>query len=135
MINAKTMENNTYEKNEDLSDKIIIREIEETKDSPGRSFMKALSWRVIASGTTFIITFIIFRRYSEKNFDEVVQTASFITIIDFFAKILFYYLHERMWTNIRWGKYWRRNYWNRRAWRKLYRRMHEQQHARENTDQ
>ena len=113
-------ENNT-------TDKIIIKEIEKTKDSPGRSILKALSWRIIASATTFLITFIIFRRYSEKSFDEVIQTASFITIIDFGAKIIFYYLHERMWTNIKWGKYWKRHYWARRAWKRMYRKMHDNQ--------
>lgn len=109
------------------TEKIIIKEIEKTKDSPGRSIMKAFSWRIIASATTFLITFIIFRQYSEKSFDEVIQTATFITIIDFVAKILFYYLHERMWTNIKWGKFWKRHYWNRRAWKRLYRKMHKQQ--------
>ncbi len=111
----------------DKSERIIIKEIEKTKDSPVRSILKAFSWRIIASATTFLITFIIFRRYSEKDFDEVIQTATFITIIDFVAKILFYYLHERMWTNIKWGKYWKRHYWNRRAWKRLYRKMHKQQ--------
>jgi uncharacterized membrane protein len=118
---------NTQQNTEKINntEKIIIKEIERTKDSPGRSFAKAISWRIIASGITFLVTFIIFRRYSEKSFDEVIQTASFITIIDFSAKILFYYLHERMWTNISWGKYWKRHYWNRRAWKRMYRKMHE----------
>ncbi len=115
---------------DEKTEKIIIKEIEKTKDSPGRSIMKAFSWRIIASATTFLITFIIFRRYSEKSFDEVIQTATFITIIDFVAKILFYYLHERMWTNIKWGKYWKRYYWNRRAWKRLYRKMHKTQNNR-----
>ena len=112
---------------DEKSEKIIIKEIEKTKDSPVRSILKAFSWRIIASATTFLITFIIFRRYSEKNFDEVIQTATFITTVDFVAKILFYYLHERMWTNIKWGKYWKRHYWNRRAWKRLYRKMHKHQ--------
>jgi len=120
------MDKTKHNEVENSTDKIIIKEIERTKDSPSRSILKAFSWRIIASATTFLITFIIFRRYSEKSFDEVVQTASFITIIDFAAKILFYYLHERMWTNIKWGKYWKRHYWARRAWKKMYRRMHEQ---------
>lgn len=101
--------------------------IEDVKESPTRSILKAISWRFIASGTTFLVTFIIFRRYSDKTFHEVLETASFVTAIEFTAKILLYYLHERMWTNIKWGKYWRRQYWARRKWRKLYRKMHEQQ--------
>ena len=121
------MEKNHHIKEGKKTEKIIIKEIEKTKDSPVRSILKAFSWRIIASATTFLITFIIFRRYSEKSFDEVMQTATFITIVDFVAKILFYYLHERMWTNIKWGKYWKRHYWNRRAWKRLYRKMHKQQ--------
>lgn len=95
-----------------------------TKDSPVRSILKAFSWRIIASATTFLITFVIFRRYSEKSLDEVIETATFITAIDIVAKLAFYYLHERLWTNIRWGKYWRRTYWRRKAWKKLYNKMH-----------
>ena len=92
------------------------------KDSPQRSIAKAISWRIIASGTTFFITFVIFRQFTEKTLNETLQTASIITGIDIFAKLIFYYLHERMWTNIQWGKYWKR-----RAWKKHYRKMHKKQ--------
>ena len=95
------------------------------KDSPVRSILKAVSWRIIASGTTFLITFVIFRRYSEKSMEEVLETATFITSIDVVAKLAIYYLHERLWTNIRWGKYWYKTYWRQRAWRKLYNKMHQ----------
>ena len=94
------------------------------KENPVRSVVKAVTWRAIASATTFLIVFVIFRQYSEKTFNEVLQTASFITIIELFAKILFYYFHERIWTNISWGKTWKRNYWQRNAWKKLYREKH-----------
>jgi uncharacterized membrane protein len=104
--------------------KEVVAVLEHTKDSPTRSFLKALSWRVIASGTTFLVTFLIFKNTTDKSFDEVLETAWYITVIEFLAKIMIYYLHERMWTNITWGKFWMRNYWERRAWMKLYRRMH-----------
>ena len=96
-----------------------------SKENPLRSVAKAISWRIIASGTTFFIVFVIFRRYSEQSFDEVLQTASFITIIEVISKMLFYYLHERLWTNIAWGKIWRRNYLQRNAWKKFYRKQHD----------
>lgn len=89
------------------------------KDSPQRSISKAISWRIIASGTTFIITFVIFRQFTQKTLNETLQTATVITIIDVVAKLIFYYLHERLWTNIQWGKYWKR-----RAWKKQYRKAH-----------
>ncbi len=95
-----------------------------SKENPVRSVVKAITWRAIASATTFLIVFVIFRQYSEKTFNEVLQTASFITIIELVAKIIFYYLHERIWTNIEWGKIWKRNYWQRNAWKKLYRDKH-----------
>ncbi|MCF8378409.1 MAG: DUF2061 domain-containing protein [Bacteroidales bacterium] len=95
------------------------------KDTPGRSIAKAITWRIIASGTTFLITFVIFRRYTDKELHEVLENASYITGIEVVAKLIFYYLHERMWTNITWGKFMNRKYWIQRAWRKLYREMHD----------
>lgn len=82
------------------------REID--KDSPYRSLFKAISWRFIASGATFIISFTIFTQTTETAFKEIIGAVSLITAVDIFAKLILYYLHERMWTNIVWGKYWRR---------------------------
>jgi len=93
-------------------------------DTPGRSIAKAITWRIIASGTTFLITFVIFKRFTDQSFDEVIENASMVTSIEVVAKIIFYYLHERMWTNIAWGRFWERRYWRQLAWRKLYRRKH-----------
>jgi uncharacterized membrane protein len=62
---------------------------------------------------------VIFRSLTDKTLNETLQTAGAITGVDFFAKLLFYYLHERMWTNIDWGKSWRRN-----AWKRKYREAH-----------
>jgi len=85
------------------------------KDSPTRSLFKAISWRLIASGATFIITYIIFRQFTEKSISEVLETATWITSIEMVAKLILYYLHERLWTNIVWGKYWRRQQARRRV--------------------
>ncbi len=97
----------------------------EQKDTPGRSLAKAISWRIVASLTTFLITFIIFRRYTDKTFNETLETSTWVLFFDVIIKILFYYLHERLWTNISWGKYMDRKYWKQRAWRKMYRKMHD----------
>jgi uncharacterized membrane protein len=96
------------------------------KDSPERSIAKAISWRFIATATTFIISFIVFDQYTEKTMNESMQNAGLIAFIEFFAKILFYYLHERMWTNITWGKYWRRTLLAKNLWKRKYRKMHHQ---------
>lgn len=94
------------------------------KDTPTRSLVKALSWRILGSASTFLIAFVIFKQTTEKGIYQVLEGASIITIFDFLFKLAAYYIHERLWANIDWGKYWTRNYWKRRAWRKLYRRKH-----------
>lgn len=94
------------------------------KDTPGRSLAKALSWRLIASLTTFLITFVIFRQRLSATYRQVLEASTIVMIFDIILKIVIYYLHERLWTNINWGKYMYRKFWKRRAWRKLYRRMH-----------
>jgi len=103
---------------------IEYENITKTKDSPSRSLIKALSYRILATFITFIVSFIIFRRYTEKTIEDSLGNATLIAVFEFVAKIIFYYLHERLWTNIGWGKYWRRTYWRSKAWRKLYNKMH-----------
>lgn len=78
------------------------------KDSPYRSLFKAISWRFIASGSTFIISFTIFTQATETAFKDIIGAVSLITAVDIIAKLILYYFHERLWTNIVWGKYWRR---------------------------
>ena len=85
------------------------------KDSPSRSVLKAFSWRLIASGSTFIISFTIFTQTTETAFKEIIGAVSLITAVDIVAKLILYYLHERLWTNIVWGKYWRRRAAKRRV--------------------
>ena len=43
-------------------------------------------------------------------------------MVDIIAKLVLYYLHERLWTNVAWGKYWKS-----RVWRRRYRKMHKKQ--------
>lgn len=50
--------------------------------------MKGLSWRLVASGTTIAIAYLITGDTS---------IALEIGAIEVFAKLLFYYLHERAW--------------------------------------
>ena len=94
------------------------------KDTPGRSLAKAVSWRIVASLTTFLITFVIFRQRISGPYKQILEASTLVMIFDVVIKIMIYYFHERLWTNIAWGKYMQRKYWKRRAWKKLYRRMH-----------
>lgn len=89
------------------------------KDSPTRSILKALSWRVIASAATFVIIYVIARYSTDKTGFDALHLASAAASIDVVSKLILYYFHERLWTNITWGKY-----WSKKAWRRKYRKMH-----------
>jgi uncharacterized membrane protein len=50
--------------------------------------LKTLSWRVVATTTTIVIAFLVFGD---------VSSALTVGGIEFFAKMLIYYVHERIW--------------------------------------
>lgn len=104
--------------NSNLETKTIYR------DTPQRSLIKALTYRVAATGIMFIVFVILLRTSTKRNIYESISDAGIISVIDFVLKLAIYYFHERIWSGITWGKYWRRHYWVRRAWRKAYRNAH-----------
>ncbi|MEP1093913.1 MAG: DUF2061 domain-containing protein [Cyclobacteriaceae bacterium] len=57
-----------------------------------RHLLKAVTWRLIASITTFAIAFVMFR-----SDPMAVEKASGVAIAETFLKMLLYYLHERVW--------------------------------------
>lgn len=65
------------------------------KESHARSIVKAISWRGTGSLDTFIITYLI---TGSPGFAGSVAATEIIT------KIAFYYLHERAWSLIPWGR-------------------------------
>jgi len=60
-----------------------------------RSLLKAISWRIFATATTTIIVFIFFKR---------LDLAIAAGIVESISKIFIYFIHERLWNNIRFGK-------------------------------
>ncbi|QCW98973.1 DUF2061 domain-containing protein [Aggregatimonas sangjinii] len=66
-----------------------------SSEKPIRSVAKAVSWRVIGTMDTLVISFILT--------GEVVLAAS-IASIDFVTKMFLYFFHERIWNKISWGK-------------------------------
>ena len=94
------------------------------RDSPQRSIMKTITYRLFASGAMFVAIFIYSREYQSLSLAESIGNAGFIAIIEFGIKLVIYYIHERIWSGIKWGKYWRRHYWARRAWKRAYRKAH-----------
>ncbi len=61
------------------------------KESNLRSLLKAISWRLIATVTTVLIAWLV---YGD------IGPALAIGGIEFFAKFLVYYFHERLWQTI-----------------------------------
>ena len=64
------------------------------KESKLRSFLKALSWRVLATGTTFILAYTIF---SNSECDDVLEKSTMVAALEAGIKLVIYYLHERAW--------------------------------------
>jgi uncharacterized membrane protein len=64
-------------------------------ERPIRSIAKAISWRVIGTLDTLLISYLLTGK---------VILASSIASIDFITKMFLYFFHERIWNNINWGK-------------------------------
>ncbi len=81
-----------------------------SKESPVRSFAKALTWRVFGTLDTFFLSFVIIKylgpafgwQGEDSNLD-IAGTASLIAITEIITKVVIYTLHERGWTRVRWG--------------------------------
>ncbi len=63
-------------------------------DNHIRSFVKSISWRIIATLTTILLVFIF-----TQNWVISVEVGG----LEIIMKIFLYYLHERVWDRIRWG--------------------------------
>lgn len=61
-----------------------------------RSIAKAVTWRLTGSVFTFLFSWFIVGQ---------IIVAVAITSIEFFGKIGIYWMHERFWLKIRWGRH------------------------------
>ena len=64
-------------------------------ETHARSLAKAVSWRATGSLDTFLVAFVITANP---------KIAGWVAITEILTKILIYYLHERVWAIIPWGK-------------------------------
>ena len=60
-----------------------------------RSFFKTMTWRMIGSLDTFIISLFVL---------EAIATAATIGGVGFCTKSILYFLHERAWSKVKWLK-------------------------------
>ena len=61
-----------------------------------RSFVKTISWRVIATSITMSLVFLL---------TGELTLATSVGALDVISKLIFYYGHERLWNLIKWGKH------------------------------
>jgi uncharacterized membrane protein len=64
-------------------------------DSNLRSIVKTISWRLTGSGATFLIVLLISGNLS---------IAGPIAITQLIVNTILYYIHERVWNIINWGR-------------------------------
>lgn len=60
-----------------------------------RSLAKAISYRVLGSGATLLVAFLVTKDFA---------LSSAVGLGDLIIKTLTYYIHERIWANITWGR-------------------------------
>ena len=87
MIADQIILNKKGTKNDYASDK--------KSERPIRSIAKAISWRVIGTLDTLLISYLLTGK---------VALAASIASIDFVTKMFLYFFHERIWNKIGWGK-------------------------------
>lgn len=66
-----------------------------TTDSNTRSLAKTISWRLTGSGATFLISYIV---------SGNITIAGSIALIQITLNTILYYIHERIWNKIKWGR-------------------------------
>ena len=65
------------------------------KETNTRSIVKGISWRVVATSTTIIIVYVFFGRLDLAIAAGLIETV---------LKVVLYWLHERVWFKIHWGR-------------------------------
>lgn len=73
-----------------------------------RSLAKAISWRVVGSLDTLLLSFLLITYLGpqfglENSAREAIGAASLIALTEVATKTLLYYLHERFWEWTSWG--------------------------------
>lgn len=79
-----------------LHERIWIRYLGAQTTTNKQLLYKTLSWRAIATSTTFIISGFIL-----NAFDEV---ALYIALAELVTKLMLYYMHERIWLKLPLGR-------------------------------
>ncbi|HEU5281046.1 MAG TPA: DUF2061 domain-containing protein [Gammaproteobacteria bacterium] len=71
------------------------------KDSHTRSLAKAVSWRILGTFSTMLIAYF---------FTHKLDTMFYIGMFEFVSKIGLFYVHERLWGEVKLGLFMKENY-------------------------
>lgn len=71
------------------------KEVKTSSETALRSVVKSISWRVVGTVDTIVISWVI---------TGEVALALSIGTIELVTKMALYFFHERAWNNIKWGK-------------------------------
>ena len=66
-----------------------------SSEKPLRSFVKSISWRIIGTLDTVLISWLV---------TGTLSIAFTIGSIEMITKMVLYFFHERLWNIIKWGK-------------------------------
>lgn len=64
-------------------------------EKPYRSLVKAISWRATGTADTILISFLVTGQ---------VKMAFSIGFVELFTKVFLYYVHERIWNKLTFGR-------------------------------
>ncbi|OIO99898.1 MAG: hypothetical protein AUJ98_09870 [Bacteroidetes bacterium CG2_30_33_31] len=101
-MKSRVIKNSAHKEFEYIDGVAVPKEQIINKASPARTIAKTISWRIIASITTFVIFYIT---TGQKIAAAVIGGTVAVEAV---AKMVIYFLHERLWENVNWGKYWMR---------------------------
>jgi uncharacterized membrane protein len=76
---------------EEKPDSKGVIKVSDRADKPIKSFMKSVSWRIVGTIDTMVISYIITGR---------VTVAVSIGSVEVLTKTILYYFHERLWAHI-----------------------------------
>lgn len=79
--------------------KKVPKESIEVRERPIKSVIKTITWRVIASVTTFFLALFFF-----QDDPNATEKATGVASAEAIIKMFLYFLHERAWNVVRWGK-------------------------------
>ncbi|NDV15509.1 DUF2061 domain-containing protein [Muricauda sp. TY007] len=86
-----------------ITDQLIIKSDKEqstytkdsTSESPKRSIVKSISWRIVGTLDTILISWVV---------TGTLSMAFSIGLVELVTKMVLYFFHERIWNSIKWGK-------------------------------